>query len=136
MSYIDWNSVKESRRGGSGFNKDGRIYFRDGSEGKTIGYRMTFAAKTDVASKNNGEVRFGVGQNSDFFITLKNVPNVPSFKVTQKGKSETADVYGKDLIKKAIKTLVGITPSGNVAIDFNLKKVDDTTYKFTDVEIL
>ncbi len=137
MSYIDWNAIKPSRRGNrNGFNGDGRIYFRDGTTDKSVGYRMTFSASSELAKNHNGTLTFGIGKNNDFFVTTKEIPNVASFKVTQKKEKETCDIYGKDVVVDAIKTLTGITPSGEVGVEFSLKRIDDKTYKFADVEIL
>lgn len=137
MSYIDWNAIKPSRRGNrNGFNGDGRIYYRDGKTDKSIGYRITFSSGSDLVKNQKGTISFGVGKNNDFFVTTKEIPNVASFKLTQKSEKETCDAYGKDMVVEAIKVLTGITPSGEVAIEFSLKKIDDTTYKFVDVEIL
>lgn len=137
-NFINWDSVKVTSRGGSR-NPDhhGRVIYRDGSTDKSPSYRIVFYKTAPSEIRKSQNITPGIG-GGDFFITTKNIPNVAKFKVNNKqAKTQKSyiDVYGKDFARKAIKTIVGIDPSGEVSVKFNLERVNGETFKFTDIEL-
>jgi len=140
MGHINWNIAKESKRGNRGrIKSDGKIMYRDGSgDIEHPNYMISFyqgQAPDEIIT--SGQITVG-SDGENLFISTNHINGAPKFEVkkpsTNSGRSYSC--YGRDLVEKAIKSLTGITPKGDVSITFDLEEIGENTYKVKEYKIL